>query len=119
MRLTTVAALLIVSSSASAEPDSGRDTLVIVLQRQNGARQTHSQSITAEDCSAMLRLFKESNEKGQPLALELGGASRATVEALDVYCIKSNGEGVDWRGTTLSNEQIQQRTDELITKGQK
>jgi hypothetical protein len=38
---------------------------------------------------------------------------------LDIYCINANGEGVDWRGTALSNEQIQQRTDELITKGQK
>ena len=119
MRLTTVAVLLVLSAVAIAEPNSGRETLVVVLQRQNGTRQTHSQSIAAEDCSAMLRLFKESDEKGQPLALELGDINHATVEALDIYCIKANGEGVDWRGTALSNEQIQQRTDELIAKGQK
>ena len=119
MRLTTVATLLIVSSAAIAEPNSGRDTLVIVLQRPNGPRQTHSQSIAAEDCNAMLKLFKELNEKGQSLSLDVAGPNRVIAEALDIYCINANGEGVDWHGTALTGEQIQQRTDELITKGQK
>jgi hypothetical protein len=116
MRLTTVAALLVLSAVAIAEPNSGRDMLVVVLQRQNGARQTHSQSIAADDCSAMLKLFKELREKGQSLALDLSGPTGATAEALDIYCIDAKGEGVDWHGAAVSGEQIQQRTDELITK---
>jgi hypothetical protein len=119
MRLTTVAALLILPASAIAEPNSGRDTLVVVLQRQNGPRQTHSQSIAADDCSAMLKLFKELNEKGQSLSLDVGGPSGSTAQALDIYCINANGEGIDWHGTALTGDQIQQRTDELITNGQK
>jgi hypothetical protein len=65
MRLATVAAVLVVSASAIAEPVSSSDMLVVVLQKQNGTRETHSQSIEADDCGAMLKLFKESNEKGQ------------------------------------------------------
>jgi hypothetical protein len=119
MRLATVAALLVVSASAIAEPASPSDMLVVVLQKQNGTRQTHSQSIAADDCSAMLNLFKELNEKGQPLTLNLGAPTHGTSEALDIYCINANGEAVDWHGTALTGEQVQQRTDELITKGQK
>jgi hypothetical protein len=116
MRLATVAAVLVVSASAIAEPVSSSDMLVVVLQKQNGTRETHSQSIEADDCGAMLKLFKELNEKGQSLTLNLGTPNHGTAEALDIYCINANGEAVDWHGTALTAEQVQQRTDELITK---
>ena len=45
----------------------------------------------------------------------LGGSA----EALAVFCIEANGEGVDWKGAALTSEQIQQRTDELITERKK
>ena len=119
MRLDTVAAVLVVSASAIAEPASSSDMLVVVLQKQNGTRETHSQSIAADNCSLMLRLFKELNEKGQSLTLNLGAPTHGTAEALDIYCINANGEAVDWHGSVLTAEQVQQRTDLLITKGQK
>jgi hypothetical protein len=143
MRLATVVAVLAVSASAIAEPASPSDILVVVLQKQNGARQTHSQPIAADNCSLMLKLFKELNEKGESLTLNLGAPTQlmlkllkelnekpsltlnlgapthGTAEALDIYCINANGEAVDWHGTALTAEQVQQRTDELITKGQK
>jgi len=64
----------------------------------------------------MLKLFKELNEKEQSLTLNLGTPNHGTAEALDIYCINANGEAVDWHGTALTAEQVQQRTDELITK---
>jgi hypothetical protein len=93
--------------------------LVVVLQKQNGTRETHSQSIAAESCSLMLKLFKEMNEKGQSLTLNLVAPTRRTAKALDIYCVSASGEAVDWHGTALTAEQVQQRTDELITQSQK
>ena len=144
MRLDTAAAVLVVSASAIAEPASGSDMLVVVLQKQNGTRETHSQPIAADNCSLMLRLFKQLNEKGQSLTLNLGAPTQlmlklfkeldekeqsltlnlgapthGTAEALDIYCINANGEAVDWHGTAVTAEQVQQRTDKLITKDQK
>ena len=143
MRLACVAALL-VSASVIAEAASGGDTLVVVLQKQNGPRETHSQPIAADNCSFMLRLFKGLNEKGQSLTLNLGAPTQSmlklfkefnekrqslavnlgapthgTADVLDIYCINANGEAVDWHGTALTAEQVQQRTDELISKGRK
>ena len=119
MRLDTAAAVLVVSASAIAEPASGSDMLVVVLQKQNGTRETHSQPIAADNCSLMLRLFKQLNEKGQSLTLNLGVPTHGTAEVLDIYCINANGEAVDWHGTALTAEQVQRRTDKLITKDQK
>jgi len=116
MRLAALVALLVVSASAIAEPTSGSDTLVVVLQKPNGLRQTHSQAIAADDCNAMLQLFKTSHEQGQALTFNLGAPALGSAEALDIYCIKANGEAVDWHGTALTAQQVQQRTDELITK---
>jgi hypothetical protein len=143
MGLASVAALL-VSASVIAQAASSGDTLVVVLQKQNGTRETHSQPIAADNCSLMLRLFKGLNEKGQSLTLNLGAPTQlmlkrfnelnekrqslavnmgapthGTAEALDIYCINANGEAIDWRGNALTAEQVQQRTDELITKGRK
>jgi hypothetical protein len=144
MRPATVAAVLVVSASAIAEPASSSDMLVVVLQKQNGTRETHSQPIAAANCSLMLKLFKELNERRQSLKLNLGAPTQlmlklfkelnereqsptlnlgapthGTAEALDIYCINANGEAVDWHGTALTAEQVQRRTDKLITKGQK
>jgi hypothetical protein len=143
MRLASVAALL-VSASVIAEAASSGDTLVVVLQKQNGPRETHSQPIAADNCSFMLRLFKGLNEKGQSLTLNLGAPTQSmlklfkefnekrqslavnlgapthgTADVLDIYCINANGEAVDWHGTALTAKQVQQRTDELISKGRK
>ena len=82
MRLATVVALLVVSASAIAEPVSSSDMLVVVLQKQNGTRETHSQSIAAESCSLMLKLFKEMNEKGQSLTLNLGAPTQLMLKLL-------------------------------------
>ena len=113
MLAPALAALLILSTSAVAEPS---DTLVVVLEKPSGVRQTHSQSSTYNSCHAMLQRFKELNEKRQPVMLDtLGGSA----EALAVFCIEANGEGVDWKGAALTSEQIQQRTDELITERKK
>jgi hypothetical protein len=142
MGLASVAALL-VSASVIAQAASSGDTLVVVLQKQHGTRETHSQPVAADNCSLMLRLFKGLNEKGQSLtinldaptqlmlkpfnelnekrqslAVNLGAPTQGTAEALDIYCINANGEAV-WHGTALSAEQVQQRTYELITKGRK
>ena len=118
MRLVTIAALFVVSASAIAEPASGSDTLVVVLQKPNGTRATHSQPIAADDCNAMLQLFKTLHEQRQALTLNLGAPAFGSAEVLDIYCIKANGEAVDWHGNSLTAEQVQQRTDELITKRQ-
>ena len=57
---------------------------------------------------------------GNPLQLTSDiTQTHGTAEALDIYCINANGEAIDWRGTALTAEQVQQRTDELITKGRK
>ena len=113
MLAPALAALLILSTSAVAEPS---DTLVVVLEKPSGVRQTHSQSSTYDFCHAMLQRFKELNEKRQPVMLDtLGGSA----EALAVFCIEANGEGADWKGAALTSEQIQQRTDELITERKK
>jgi hypothetical protein len=111
-----IAAIFAGSSLAIAEPASDNATLVVVLEKPSGVRQTHSQSSTSDSCHAMLQRFKELNEKRQPLMLDtLGGSA----EALAVFCIEANGEGVDWKGAALTSEQIQQRTDELITERKK
>ena len=118
MRLAALVALLVVSASAIAEPTSGSDTLVVVLQKPNGLRQTHSQAIAADDCNAMLQLFKTLHEQRQALTLDLGAPAFGSAEVLDIYCINANGEAVDGHGNSLTTDQVQQRTDELITKRQ-
>jgi hypothetical protein len=110
------AALLVVSTSAVAAPTSGDETLVVVLQKQSGMRVTHLQPITADYCHAMLQVFRELNVKGQPLMLT---TLRGSAEALTIFCVEANGEGVDWKGAAVTSEQIQQRTDELITERNK
>jgi hypothetical protein len=75
MRLASVAAFL-VSASVIAEAALSGDTLVVVLQKQNGTRETHSQRIAADNCSLMLRLFKGLHEKGQSLTLNLGAPTQ-------------------------------------------
>jgi hypothetical protein len=75
MRLASVAAFL-VSASVIAEAASSGDTLVVVLQKQNGMRETHLQPIAADNCSLMLRLFKGLSEKGQSLTLNLGAPTQ-------------------------------------------
>jgi hypothetical protein len=118
MRLGAATALLLVAASV-AQAASSDDMLVVVLQKQNGTRETHSQPIAATNCSLMLNLFKEMNENGQSLTLNLVAPTRTTAKALDIYCINGNGEAVDWHGIALTPEQVQRRTDELIAKRQK
>ena len=110
------AALLVVATSAIAAPTSGEETLVVVLVKQSGMRETHLQRITADSCHAMLQLFRAINGNGQPLMLT---TPRSSAEALTIFCVEANGEGVDWKGAAVSSEQIQQRTDELITERNK
>jgi hypothetical protein len=110
------AVLLAGSSLAIAEPTSDNEILVVVLEKQAGMREVHSQPITPDDCYSMQQLFRELNQRGQPLMLT---TLRGRAEALTVFCIEANGEGVDWKGAALTSEQIQQRTDELITERKK
>jgi hypothetical protein len=79
-------------------------------------REMHSQSITPDYCHAMLQLFKELNEKRQPVMLN---TLRGSAEALAIYCVEANGQAVDWTGAAVTSEQIQQRTDALITERKK
>ena len=111
-----IAAILAGSSSAIAEPTSGDETLVVVLETQSGMREMHLQRITADPCHAMLRLFRELNERGQSLMLT---TLRGPAEALTIFCVQANGKGVDWTGTALTSEQIQHLAYELIAERQK
>ena len=61
-----IVAILAGSSSAIAEPTSDNATLVVVLEKQTGMREVHSQPITPDDCYAMQQLFRELNQRGQP-----------------------------------------------------
>jgi hypothetical protein len=111
-----IAVLFVVSTSAIAEPTSDNDTLVVVLEKQTGTRAVHSQPITPDYCHSMLQLFRELNQKGQPLMLT---TLRGSAKALTIFCVQSNGTGVDWSGAAVTSEQIQQLTDELITERKK
>ncbi len=112
----TVAALLILATPTIAATTTRSDTLVVVLEKQSGLRELHSQSITPDYCHAMLQLFKELSENSEPVVLT---TLRGSAEALDIFCIEANGEGVDWTGAAVTSEQIQQRADELITERKK
>ena len=85
IRLDTVV-VLVVSASAVAEPASSSDMLVVVLQTQNGTRETHSQPIAADNCSLMLRLLKELNEKGQSIMLNLGAPTQLMLKLFKGLC---------------------------------
>jgi hypothetical protein len=111
-----IAGILAGSSSAIAEPTSDNATLVVVLEKQTGMREVHSQPITPDDCHAMQQLFRELNERGQPLMLT---TLRGPAEALTNFCVQSNGRGVDWTGAALTSEQIQHLAYELIAERQK
>ena len=91
MRLVTIAALFVVSASAIAEPASGSDTLVVVLQKPNGTRATHSQPIAADDCNAMLQLFKTLHEQRQALTLDLGAPAFGSAEVFHKCERRSRG----------------------------
>ena len=108
-----VAVILAGSSSAIAEPISDSETLVVVLEKQTGMREVHSQPITPDDCHAMQLLFRELNQRGQPLMLT---TLRGRAEALTIFCVQANGRGVDWTGAAVTSEQIQQLADELIAE---
>jgi hypothetical protein len=111
-----VAVILASSSLASAEPTSDNDTLVVVLEKQTGMLEVHSQPITPDDCYAMQQLFRELSERGQPLMLT---TLRGRAEALTIFCVQSDGRGVDWTGAALTAEQMQRLADELIAERKK
>ena len=111
-----MAGILAGSSLAIAEPTSDNATLVVVLEKQTGMREVHSQPITPDRCHAMQQLFRELNLEGQPLMLT---TLRGPAEALTIMCVQSNGRGVDWTGAALTSEQVQQLADELIAERQK
>jgi hypothetical protein len=111
-----IAVILAGSNSAIAEPTSDNATLVVVLEKQTGMREVHSQPITPDDCYAMQQLFRELNQRGQPLMLT---TLRGRAEALTIFCVQSGGRGVDWTGAALTSEQIQQLADELIAERKK
>ena len=98
-----IAVILAGSSSAIAEPTSDNATLVVVLEKQSRLREVHSQPITPDRCHAMQQLFRELNERGQPLMLT---TLRGPAEALTIFCVPANGKGVDWTGAALTSEQI-------------
>ena len=81
-----IAGILAGSSSAIAVPSSDNATLVVVLEKQSGMREVHSQPITPDRCHAMQQLFRELNQKGQPLLTTLRGPA----EALTIFCVQSN-----------------------------
>ena len=108
-----IAGILAGSGLAIAEPTSDNATLVVVLEKQTGMREVHSQPITPYHCHAMQQLFRELNLEGQPLMLT---TLRGPAEALTVMCVQSNGGGVDWTGAALTSEQVQQLADELIAE---
>ena len=62
-----IAVILAGSSSAIAEPTSDNATLVVVLEKQTGMREVHSQPITPDRCHAMQQLFRELMRGGSPL----------------------------------------------------
>ena len=111
-----IAVILAGSSSAIAEPTSDNATLVVVLEKQTGMREVHSQPIAPDHCHAMQQLFRELNERGQPLMLT---TLRGPAEALTIFCVQANGRGVDWTGAALTSEQIQHLAYELIAERQK
>ena len=111
-----VAVILAGSNLAIAAPISDNETLVVVLEKQTGMREVHSQPITPDDCYAMQQLFRELNERGQPLMLT---TLRGPAEALTIFCVQSNGRGVDWMGAALTSEQIQHLAYQLIAEPQK
>jgi hypothetical protein len=111
-----IAGILAGSGLAIAEPTSDNDTLVVVLEKQTGMREVHSQPITPDDCYAMQQLFRELNQRGQPLMLT---TLRGRAEALTIFCVQSDGRGVDWTGATLTSEQMQQLAYELIAERKK
>jgi hypothetical protein len=111
--------------SATAYPDlsiftfaarnPGRETLVVVFEKQSGLRKMHSQPTTSDQCDAMLHL-KELQEKGQPIMLN---TLRDSVRALAMFCIEQDGEGIDWTGAAVTSEQVVQLAYELIGERQK
>jgi hypothetical protein len=111
-----IAGVLAGSSLATAEPTSDNETLVVVLEKQAGMREVHSQPITPDDCYAMQQLFRELNQRGQPLMLT---TLRGRAEALTVFCVQANGRGVDWTGAALTSEQMQHLAYELIAERRK
>ena len=111
-----IAGMLAGSSLAIAEPTSDNETLVVVLEKQSGMREMHSQPITPDYCHSMQQLFRELNQRGQPLMLT---TLRGRAEALTIFCVQSNGTGVDWTGAALTSEQIQQLAYKLIADRQK
>ena len=88
----------------------------VVLEKQTGMREVHSQPITPDHCHAMQQLFRELNERGQPLMLT---TPRGPAEALTIFCVQANGRGVDWTGAALTSEQIQHLAYDLIAERQK
>jgi hypothetical protein len=62
-----IAGVLAGSSSAIADPTSDNATLVVVLEKPTGMREVHSQPMTPDDCYAMQLLFRELNQRGNPL----------------------------------------------------
>ena len=108
-----IAGILAGSSLAIAQPTSDNATLVVVLEKQTGLREVHLQPITPDRCHAMQQQFRELNGKGQRLMLN---TLRGAAEALTIFCVQSDGRGVDWTGAALTSEQIQQLADELIAE---
>ena len=44
---------------------------------------------------------------------------RGRAEALSIFCVQSDGRGVDWTGTALTSDQMQHLAYELIAERQK
>jgi hypothetical protein len=110
--------------SATAYPDpsmftfaahnpSGETLVVVFDEKQGGLRKMHSQPTTPDQCDAMLQLFREFQENGQPIMLN---RLLDSVRALAMFCIKQDGEGVDWTGAAVTSEQVERQADALLTQ---
>jgi hypothetical protein len=100
-----------------AARNPGWETLVVVFdEEQSGLRKIHSQPTTSDQCDAMLQLFREFQENGQPIMLN---RLRDSVRALAMFCVEQDGEGVDWTGAAVTSEQVEQLAYELIAERQK
>ncbi len=91
-------------------------TVVVVLKKQTGLPEVHSQPVTPYDCYEMQRLFRELKELGEPLILT---TLREPAERSQSSAFQANGEAIDWTGAAVTSDQVPQFADELIVERKK
>jgi hypothetical protein len=87
MRKSYLSQLLMLALLAWAIPASAADTLVVVMERQDGGKQIHHKVIDPVDCRQVVERLRSNG----PFMLTLNLQKRTTGRVIEAHCVLPDG----------------------------